>query len=147
MTNPLDGNGVEALKPCPFCGAAFLIAQEPHDNHPVAGMFYIYHDYGPISSAARACIIDVRRHFASREEAITAWNTRTTSLAAQDGLVEALRAARRVIRELDQYQSDPRRGDYGVECACCMGELLDDHQDAIAQIDAALSAIKEQHHD
>ena len=72
---------------------------------------------------------------------------RTTSLAAQDGLVEALRAARRVIRELDQYQSDPRRGDYGVECACCMGELLDDHQDAIAQIDAALSAIKEQHHD
>ena len=77
MTNPLDGNGVEALKPCPFCGAAFLIAQEPHDNHPVAGMFYIYHDYGPISSAARACIIDVRRHFASREEAITAWNLRT----------------------------------------------------------------------
>jgi hypothetical protein len=76
MSNPLDGNGV-ALKPCPFCGAAFLIAQEPHDNHPVAGMFYIYHDYGPISSAARACIIDVRRHFASREEAITAWNLRT----------------------------------------------------------------------
>jgi hypothetical protein len=74
--DPLDGNGV-ALKPCPFCGAAFLIAQEPHDNHPVAGMFYIYHDYGPISSAARACIIDVRRHFASREEAITAWNLRT----------------------------------------------------------------------
>jgi hypothetical protein len=76
QTSPLDGNGV-ALKPCPFCGAAFLIAQEPHDNHPVAGMFYIYHDYGPISSAARACIIDVRRHFASREEAITAWNLRT----------------------------------------------------------------------
>jgi hypothetical protein len=76
MSSPLDGNGV-ALKPCPFCGAAFLIAQEPHDNHPVAGMFYIYHDYGPISSAARACIIDVRRHFASREEAITAWNLRT----------------------------------------------------------------------
>lgn len=65
-----------ALLPCPFCGAAFLMAQEPYDNPPVAGMYYIFHDYGPIGSDARECPIDVNRHFNTREEAIAAWNRR-----------------------------------------------------------------------
>lgn len=65
------------LLPCPVCGSAFLISQEPHDNHLVAGKFYIFHEYGPIGSAARACPIDVPKHFDTREEAIAAWNTRT----------------------------------------------------------------------
>ena len=65
------------LLPCPVCGSAFLISQEPHDNHLVAGKFYIFHEYGPIGSAARACPIDVPKHFDTREEAIAAWNRRT----------------------------------------------------------------------
>ena len=71
------------LKPCPLCGAAFLIAQEPYDNPPVAGMYYIFHDYGPLGSDARECPIDVSRHFNTREEAIAAWNRRAAPTAAQ----------------------------------------------------------------
>jgi hypothetical protein len=52
------------------------MAQEPHDNHPVAGMFYIYHDYGPLGSDARKCPIEVHRHFDTQAEAIKAWNSR-----------------------------------------------------------------------
>jgi Uri superfamily endonuclease len=66
----------DELKPCPFCGSSFIIGQEPYDNAPVAGMYYIYHDYGPIGSAARKCIIKVDRHFNSANEAMVAWNTR-----------------------------------------------------------------------
>lgn len=64
------------LKPCPFCGSAFKMGQEPNDNHPVAGRFYIYHDYGPIGSAARTCRLDIGGHFETAEEAETFWNTR-----------------------------------------------------------------------
>jgi hypothetical protein len=64
------------LKPCPFCGERFTISQEPNDNGYVAGMFYIYHDYGPIGSAARLCPLRFERHFDSSDEAVTAWNAR-----------------------------------------------------------------------
>ena len=64
------------LKPCLFCGSAFKMGQEPHDNFPVSGMYYIYHDYGPLGSAARKCPVDVRGHFISADEAIAAWNNR-----------------------------------------------------------------------
>jgi hypothetical protein len=53
-------------------------------------------------------------------------------------LVEALREARRIIADIDDYMKRPSRGDWGEECACCMGELLDDDRNAIAKIDAAL---------
>jgi hypothetical protein len=56
-------------------------------------------------------------------------------------LVEALTSARKIIAEIDSYQKDPNRGDWGVECACCMGELLDDDRRAIADMDAALALI------
>jgi len=80
------------LLPCPVCGSAFLISQEPHDNHLVAGKFYIFHEYGPIGSAARACPIDVPKHFDTREEAIAAWNRRAPD--------PELLAARRTIEEM-----------------------------------------------
>lgn len=65
-----------ALLPCPFCGSGFKMGQEPADNYPVAGMFYLYHDYGPLKSPARDCLIDVPRHFTTEAAAIAAWNRR-----------------------------------------------------------------------
>lgn len=66
----------DELLPCPLCGFAFLIGQEPHDNGSLGGKFYLYHKYGPIGSAARSCPIEnyIGRHFDTREQAITAWN-------------------------------------------------------------------------
>ena len=58
-------------------------------------------------------------------------------------LVGALEAARQIITEIDDYMRRPERGDWGVECACCMGELLDDDRDAIARIDITLAALKD----
>lgn len=60
-----------------------------------------------------------------------------------DAAVEALREARRIIAGIDDYMKRPDRGDWGAECACCMGELLDDDRQAIAQIDTALASIKQ----
>lgn len=54
-------------------------------------------------------------------------------------LREALGDARRIIAEIDDYMKRPERGDWGVECALCMGELLDDDRAAIARIDAILT--------
>lgn len=68
----------------------------------------------------------------------------------ESGLVErearpvwALREARRIIAEIDDYMKRPERGDWGVECALCMGELLDDDRDTIARIDATLATLKD----
>ena len=82
MTQPTE-NAREKLLPCPFCGAAFKMGQEPHDNGSVSGKWYLFHEYGPLGSAARKCLIDVRRHFDTEAEAITAWNTRPTPTEAQ----------------------------------------------------------------
>ena len=73
------------LKYCPFCGGDFKIAQEPYDNGCVAGRWYIYHDYGELGSPARACIINVPRHFDTEQDAIAAWNTRS-AVRARNGL-------------------------------------------------------------
>lgn len=77
------------LLACPFCGSAFKVGQEPHDGHPVPGMFYIYHDYGPDGSAARKCRISVPGHFNTEAKAAAAWNTRATDPKAQ-ALADAL---------------------------------------------------------
>ena len=61
--------------------------------------------------------------------AIAALNTRTASPAAQDGLVEALRVAREYVQNVVDAE----------------GKALNVRD--LVQIDAALSAIKEQHHD
>lgn len=65
------------ILPCPFCGSRFKMGQESHDNDPVAGEFYIFHDYGPIGSKARKCRLSVNGHFESKELATEFWNTRT----------------------------------------------------------------------
>lgn len=67
----------------------------------------------------------------------------TEELAERDARIaelrEALGDARRIIAEIDDYMKRPERGDWGVECALCMGELLDDDRAAIARIDAILT--------
>jgi len=134
----------QELLPCPFCGAEFKVSQEPHDNHPVGGLWYLFHAYGEIGSSARKCLIAVPKHFDTKDEAIAAWNTRTTSLAAHDGLVAEierqeglaktyrgaqLRAEEKLCREQANAQGWKRRA-----------EMLESKL-------AALSAIKEQRHD
>ena len=57
-------------------------------------------------------------------------------------LCEALREARKIIADIDDYMKRPERGDWGAECACCMGELLDDDRETIALIDQALSTYR-----
>lgn len=70
---------MSGMLPCPVCGADFKMGQEPHDNHPVAGMFYVYHEYGPLGSTARSCPVEVREHFDSKTEAVRAWNILASS--------------------------------------------------------------------
>lgn len=115
------------LLPCPFCGAKFLFGQEPHDNYPVAGQFYLYHDYGPLGSAARKCPIEVRPHFETKEEAVAAWNTRFTCTPAQGEDVSTL------IKRLREPQDDPefpasreRKGGYHA--------ALDDVEEELREI-------------
>ena len=56
--------------------------------------------------------------------------------------MEALESARQIIADIDDYMKRPGRGDWGEECACCMGELLDDDRNAIESIDATLARHK-----
>lgn len=75
-----------------------------------------------------------------RQSALTAAHARIAELEARgDALAGALRKARQVIADIDDYMKRPGRGDWGEECACCMGEMLDDDREAIASIDATLS--------
>lgn len=46
-----------------------------------------------------------------------------------------------IIDDLDQYQKRPERGDYGVECACCMGELFDAEERVKIEAARALTAV------
>ena len=62
------------------------------------------------------------------------------SRAREARLREALAKARKIIRDVEDYMARPDRGDWGTECALCMGELFDDDREAIAAIDAALTA-------
>jgi len=46
-------------------------------------------------------------------------------LASHDKLVEGLRWSVTELEEWDQYQRHSSRGEWGVECACCMGEMFE----------------------
>lgn len=83
--NQTTSQASEELKPCPFCGGNFKIAQEPHDNGYVSGLWYVYHDYGPLGSKARSCPFSFERHFNSKQDAINACNTRTSPQAESVG--------------------------------------------------------------
>lgn len=60
------------LDPCPYCSGAFKMGQEPRDNPPVSGLFYIFH--ARETEEARGCRIEVRGHFDTAEEALVFWN-------------------------------------------------------------------------
>lgn len=60
-----------------------------------------------------------------------------------DEVLKALEWAVRELEEWDAYQRRPERGDYGVECACCMGEMFDAaDRDKLASAREALAAAK-----
>ena len=81
MNNDTPADAMQ-LKPCPFCGSKKIFAdQYVRDGVGIScgdcnTKIYEYH--GPPDRPS------------ARERCFTRWNTRTTSLAAQDGLVEAL---------------------------------------------------------
>lgn len=77
------------LKPCPFCGGEWGLAQEPRDNHPVAGMWYLYHK-------SPRCVFDHSPpHFDTRYQALEAFNQRPGELRQHKALADiaALRLA------------------------------------------------------
>lgn len=77
-------------------------------------------------------------HLVNGDEAAALRDLLNTRADSHHRLIEALEAARKIIADIDDYMKRPSRGDWGEECACCMGELLDDDRNAIAKIDAAI---------
>ncbi len=76
----------QELKPCPFCGGEaqrFTLTEE--DEPMNAG--------GDVITCLK-CQASSHVEFGRKENLVSCWNTRTTSLAAQDGLVEAICQAR-----------------------------------------------------
>lgn len=95
------------------------------------------------------------------DDAVTAFNRvalpfENTILAliakarAGGAAVEALETVRnaglillKIVDETDEYQKRPESGDWGVECACCMGELFQCDRADINTARTALSRIRE----
>ena len=69
----------QSLKPCPFCGGEAELSRDQNVN---AGAVCEM-----VACASKFCVVTL--YHRTEAEAIAAWNTRA-SLAAQDGLVEAL---------------------------------------------------------
>lgn len=67
------------------------------------------------------------------------FDANTRLIASAPELLEALKDAHRIIMEIDAYMKRPKRGDWGTECALCMGELLDDDREAIEAMRAAIT--------
>ncbi|AXQ69449.1 Lar-like restriction alleviation protein [Caulobacter phage CcrBL9] len=120
----------EPLKPCPFCGGPFAISQEPHDNHPIAGMYYIYHTERT-TPQRQHCRITVDNHFHSVEEAVTFWNGRHVS--AEQIILPKIKVA-------ELCYSMGWTAGYGqalVEKGLCLSDAWDlDKPEAIARLQA-----------
>jgi hypothetical protein len=86
---------------CPFCGSNFLFGKEPYDNEPVGGLYYVFHEYGPIGSAARECPISVSSYFGTKEEAALAWNTRAAARAPSPSSAETIYRCAKVAYDTD----------------------------------------------
>ena len=112
----------QALKPCPNAEA---IAQEIADRTRWKKNTDTY----------------ARIYQAAYAGAIAALNTRTTSLAAQDGLVEALESAEVILSQYADYLDGISY--HELE----MHPYIPSVQQARDDVRKALSAIKEQHHD
>lgn len=82
MTNKAGEQPTITLLPCPFCGgeAVSVIGMREHK------------DFGVRCGVAK-CYASIGCHGETQKQAAEKWNTRTASLAAQDGLVEALELA------------------------------------------------------
>jgi hypothetical protein len=79
----MTGNDEKAVLPCPFCGG------EPKVRIPQATDGYAVH-------MRCRCGVEVyggKRHFASGDDAIAAWNTRATTQAVRDADGEAVAVA------------------------------------------------------
>ena len=112
----------QSLKPCPFCGGEAELRENGYQVHCATG-----------------CTANVNDDYAP--EAIAAWNTRTTSLAAQDGLVEALDDA-----TIDEIILNFAGGVVQVPSEHNPRGYVSYYRPREA-MRKALSAIKEQHHD
>lgn len=84
MTNKAGEQPTITLLPCPFCGGEAQCFTLTEEDEPMnAG--------GDVITCLR-CQASSHVEFGRKENLVECWNTRTTSLAAQDGLVEALKS-------------------------------------------------------
>jgi hypothetical protein len=97
MTSEQVKGHTPGLQPCPYCGGAFKMGQEPRDNHPVAGMFYIFH--ARETEAAKECRIEVQGHFESGEAAAAYWNPPANAQANLARMAEHERERRRITED------------------------------------------------
>lgn len=91
----------EALKPCPFCGQKALVFRRPKwRNNPI--MFLVQCDrVGPTDETSIPCASG--RPFNTKEEAVTAWNTRPSDKLRQDVVEAAIRVRESGAGELPDY--------------------------------------------
>jgi len=100
MTKAEQPTITQALKPCPFCGGepALDAAEVDEPSFSPEDQLAISWIVGCSCSAFLGPFLD-------DAEAIAAWNTRA-SLAAQDGLVEALERCAQIVEQWNHRQNE-----------------------------------------
>jgi len=133
----------QELKPCPFCGTNVLSVAKISSTGPVEEWPWV------VSCESGNCAIGpITNDYATRDEAIAAWNTRSDAhlLRSHEALREALRGWKELFAD-----------DMPFIIAKVGGGMTNGDQDAIDRVliatDAALTEAaaqepqKEQHHD
>ena len=92
----------QSLEPCPFCEGDAAIQDRSGCRGYTTSSRYQPPIYVPVCVDCDASI----DQFGTKAEAIAAWNTRTTSLAAQDGLVEALERCAQIVEQWNHRQNE-----------------------------------------